>query len=87
MVMESKLDLILQKLDVLDEVKEIVTSLRERHEVTNAKLDALSMSLHEITGEVTSLKQGQERQDKILESLALRSLEQETDLRDLKRIK
>ncbi|EGL84261.1 hypothetical protein CathTA2_0181 [Caldalkalibacillus thermarum TA2.A1] len=33
------------------------------------------------------LSQGQERQDKILETLALRSLEQETEIREMKRIK
>ncbi len=37
--------------------------------------------------EMTALKQGQERHEKILESLAMRSLEQETELRELKRIK
>ncbi|WP_260842602.1 hypothetical protein [Siminovitchia fortis] len=44
------------------------------------------MDVHKVHGEIASLKHGQERQDKILESLAMRSLEQETELRDLKRI-
>ncbi len=43
------------------------------------------MGVHQISGE-TGMKQGQEREDKILESLAMRSLEQETERRDMRRI-
>ena len=49
-------------------------------------LEALTMDVHHATGDVTSLKQGQERQEKILGTFALRSLEQETDLRELKHL-
>ncbi|WP_188624263.1 hypothetical protein [Caldalkalibacillus thermarum] len=54
--------------------------------------------LETIVGEILKLQkklenllqqssQDQERQDKILETLALRSLEQETEIREMKRIK
>lgn len=52
------------------------------------------MDVNKLHGVVTShtelintLVKSQERQEKILETLALRSLEQETDIRELKRIK
>lgn len=85
--MEKKLNMILQKLETLDELKEMVLALRERGEETDAKLESLAMDVHKLHGELSSLKQGQERQDKILESLAMRSLEQETELREIRRAK
>jgi len=71
----------------LKETNEIVRAIKHRQEETDAKLDALSMDVHKLHGEVSSLKNGQERQERILESLSLRSIEQEADIRDLKRIK
>ena len=96
--MEQKLDLILKKFEILEscqkELHQIVRAIRDRQENTDAKLESISMDINKIHGEIVSIKetqqiliQGQERQDKILESLALRSLEQETELRELKRIK
>ncbi|WP_245891063.1 hypothetical protein [Desmospora activa] len=54
-------------------IKENVASLKESQD----KQDEL----------LQQLVQGQERQDRILEALATRSLEQETEIRELKRIK
>lgn len=71
----------------LHENTELTKAIHHRQEETDAKVKNLAMDVHKLRGELTSLKEGQARQDKILESLALRSLEQETDLRDLKRIK
>lgn len=71
----------------LNETNEIVRAIRHRQEETDAKLDALSMDVHKLHGEVLSLKDGQERQERILETLIIRSVEQEADIRDLKRIK
>lgn len=78
----------------LQETNQIVRAIRDRQDETDAKLDALSIDVHKLYGEDIAIKetqqkliQGQERQDKILASLALHSLEQETDIRDLKRIK
>lgn len=101
--MNSELKLLLETVlnDALQPIKEDIQSLKsgqlelnqlvrvihDRQEETDARIESLSMDVHKVIGELTSLKQGQERQDKILESLALRSLEQETELRDLKRIK
>lgn len=96
--MTDKLDLILEKLSLLEssvsENIEITKALRDRQDETDAKLDALSMDVNKLHGVVTShtelintLVKSQERQEKILETLALRSLEQETDIRELKRIK
>lgn len=67
-IMEKKLDLILQKLEILDtgqnhlktgqqELKEIVIALRDRHEETDAKLENLTMDVHKMHGDVTSIKE------------------------------
>ncbi|EKN64573.1 hypothetical protein P9E76_06925 [Schinkia azotoformans] len=71
----------------LEENTQLTKAIHHRQEESDAKLENLSMDMHLMRGELSSLKEGQERQDKILESLALRSLEQETELRELKRIK
>ena len=78
----------------LDENTQLTKAIFHRQEETDAQLDAISMDVHKLHGEMSGIKEaqdiiihGQERQDKILESLALRSLEQETELRELKRIK
>ncbi|WP_318614195.1 hypothetical protein [Sporosarcina sp. YIM B06819] len=66
--MDKKLDLILQKLVTLEsgqnnlktgqqELKEIVVALLDRHEETEAKLENLSMDVHKMHGDVTSIKE------------------------------
>jgi hypothetical protein len=52
-------------------------------------LEALAMDVHQIKGDVSALKkdvailkEGQQRHEKILETLALRSIEHETQIRD-----
>lgn len=71
----------------LDENTRLTRALYDRQEETDAKLTSLAEDMNFMKGEMTYLKQGQERHEKILESLAMRSLEQETELRELKRIK
>ncbi|SDZ53256.1 hypothetical protein SAMN05421736_11616 [Evansella caseinilytica] len=73
----------------LDENTDIVKAIHDRQEETNATLEALSMDVHKLNGVVTehnkkldSIVNIQERQQRILETLALRSIEQETELRD-----
>lgn len=66
------------------ELHQLTRAIYDRQEETDARMESLTMDVHKATGSVTSLKQGQERHEKILGSLALRSLEQETDLRELK---
>lgn len=69
------------------ELLQIVRSIRDRQETTDAKLDALTMEVHKIHGELTSIKKEQDRHNKISTSPALHSLEQETELRELKQAK
>ncbi|MNJ37998.1 hypothetical protein D3C77_328350 [compost metagenome] len=71
----------------LDETNTIVRAIRDRQEETDAKLDALSMDVHQLRGDFVRLKEGQERYEKILEKLSLRSIEQETDISALWRAK
>jgi len=71
----------------LSETNVVVRAIRDRHEETDAKLDALSMDVHKLHGELTHLKEGQERHERILEKLSLRSIEQETDISALRRAK
>ncbi|GAA0407833.1 hypothetical protein [Paenibacillus motobuensis] len=71
----------------LSETNAIVRAIRDRQEETDSKLDALSMDVHKLHGELTHLKEGQERHERILEKLSLRSIEQETDISALRRAK
>lgn len=68
----------------LNETNAIVRAIRDRQEETDAKLDELSMDVHKLHGEIASIKEDQERHEKILEKLSLRSIEQEADIRELK---
>lgn len=98
---EQILNQILDKLDEMNtrigglesgqaELQQITSAIRDRQEETDAKLEALSMDVHQLHGvvvaikeEIAELNKGQQRQDRILEALAVRSLEQETDIRHL----
>ncbi|USB32863.1 hypothetical protein [Paenibacillus sp. YPG26] len=71
----------------LSETNEIVKAIRDRQEETDAKLDALSMDVNKLHGQFTRLKEGQERHDKLLEKLSVRSIEHEADISELRRIK
>lgn len=46
-----------QKLEALNEVKEIVLALRDRQEETDAKLEAPSMNIHKVPGNITALQE------------------------------
>lgn len=96
--MEKKLDLIFNELQNINqriqniesgqkELNQMVRVIHDRQEETDAKLESLTLDVHKVHGELSSLKQGQERQEKILETLALRSIEQESELREVKRAK
>lgn len=71
----------------LKETNQIVSAILNRQDETDAKLDSMAMDIHKLRGDVTELKEGQERQDRILELLSVRSLDQETQLSALKRVK
>lgn len=71
----------------LSETNEIVKAIRDRQEETEAKLDALSMDVNKLHGQFTRLKEGQERHDKLLEKLSVRSIEHEADISELRHIK
>lgn len=68
----------------LQETNEIVRAIRDRQEETDAKLDALSMDVHKLHGEVASVKTKQERLEIIVEKLSARSLEQESEIRSIR---
>ncbi|GAX88772.1 hypothetical protein [Effusibacillus lacus] len=82
--MSDKLDLILERLDRIETEQkqqgDILIQLIGTVKATNEKVS-------DIKDAVSSLAKIQEKQDKILESLALRSLEQESEIREIKRIK
>lgn len=96
--MSDKLDAILQS---IKELQQVTHAIFDRQEETDAKLEALSMDVHHIKGDVATLKEdvailktdvamlkeGQQRHEKILETLALRSIEFETALRGLQKVK
>ena len=86
---EERLDRFEQRLDNLDaglkELFQLTKAIIHRQEMTDAKLEALTLDVHKIYGMMVSFQASQERQDKILEMLSLRSLEQEGEIRDLRR--
>ncbi|RNB89943.1 hypothetical protein EDM56_12380 [Brevibacillus fluminis] len=126
---ETMLALILKRLEVLDELKQIVFSLRDGQEEIRAEMEglAVSLSVGEIAGRVTAiesemrvmkadiaelrtdvaqlkqdvsnlknevaelkqdvaeLKNGQLRQNDMLATLSYRTLDHETQLRNLRR--
>lgn len=61
-------------------MKSDIQSMKE----TDAKLDALSMDVHKLHGEVASVKTKQERLEIIVEKLSARSLEQESEIRSIR---
>jgi hypothetical protein len=71
----DKLDLILEQ---IKELKLITSAVRNRVDESDAKIDALSMDLHKVIGQVTALQESHERHERLLEKLTLRSIEQET---------
>ncbi|TFE29046.1 hypothetical protein [Cohnella luojiensis] len=85
----------------MDETKEILLAIKHVVEVMDAKITSiqhdvavlksdvavLKSDVAVLKSDVAELKKGQERQDRILESLALHSLEQETVIRELQRSK
>ncbi len=71
----DKLDLILEQ---LKELKLITSAVINRVDESDAKIDALSMDLHKVVGQVTAIQESQERHERLLEKLALRSIEHET---------
>ncbi|MFM9328720.1 hypothetical protein [Paenibacillus mesotrionivorans] len=78
-----------QRLDNLEagqkELNQLTKAIIHRQEMTDAKLEALTLDVHKIYGMMVSFQASKERQDKILEMLSLRSLEQEGEIRDLRR--
>lgn len=87
--MTDKLDLILKKLGKLDELTDIVYSLRDGQEELKAQFDSLTITVAKVQGDITkmqgditAIKEGQQRHEKILQALALRSIEQETQIRE-----
>jgi predicted nucleic acid-binding Zn-ribbon protein len=66
-------------------VTNIETNMATKDDV--ADIPAIKQAVLEASEKINEVVNGQERQDKILESLSLRSLEQESELRALKRIK
>lgn len=70
----DKLDLILEQ---LKELNSIMSAVRNRVDESDAKMDAISMDVNKIMSRVVALQDGQKRHEKLLEKLALRSIEQE----------
>lgn len=83
----------------LDENTQMIRAIYDRQEETDARQEALTMDVHRLHGEVTSIKEeqamhsdilqklaeGQARQEKILERLSVRSIEQEADILAVRR--
>ncbi|CAM4371956.1 hypothetical protein L1N85_07875 [Paenibacillus alkaliterrae] len=68
----------------LSEIKQIATAIRDRQEETITQPEVLDHDFHRIIEEISELKRGLARQEKIVGALAVRSLEQESHIRELR---
>lgn len=75
-----------EKLDILiegmNELRSVAHALMDRQDELDAKMEALTLDVHQLKADVAELKQdvaelkeGQDRHERILETLALRALE------------
>jgi cell division protein FtsB len=85
----------------MEEVKALLNAIIERLDVQNAHMEQMKMDIAQLQGDmkqlkedvavlkrdVSSLKEGQARQDKILERLSVRSIEQEAEIVELRRMR
>ncbi|ATF11433.1 hypothetical protein HPY28_11985 [Brevibacillus sp. HB1.2] len=82
-----------EKLDILiegmNELRLVSHALMDRQDELDAKMEALTMDVHQLKNDVAELKQdvaelkeGQDRHERILETLALRALEWNNFRRD-----
>jgi SMC interacting uncharacterized protein involved in chromosome segregation len=87
----------------MDEIKALFNAIIERLDVQNAHMKQMKMEMdiahlqgdvkqlkEDVTmlkRDVSSLKEGQARQDKILERLSVRSIEQEAEIVELRRMR
>ena len=62
----------------LSRIEDMLTQLIQMQAVNNAKIE-------ELLSDVKEIKDGQERQDRILEMLSVKSIETESYIRDFKR--
>lgn len=90
-VSDKKLDLILEKLEAIETQQlsqgEHMGQLIQIVGTANMKLQELSEEVHQIKDDVGMLKSIQQEQQKILDRLAVRSISQEADIAELRRIK
>ncbi|MGG4461822.1 hypothetical protein ABEX29_26305 [Brevibacillus porteri] len=82
-----------EKLDILiegmNELRLVAHALMDRQDELDAKMEVLTMDVHQLKNDVAELKQdvaelkeGQDRHERILETLALRALEWNNFRRD-----
>lgn len=77
--------MITQLIGIVKSTNEKVAVLEVKMTSVEQKLTNVEHRLSNVEHNVLEVRKGQERQDRILEALAMRSLEQETDIREMKR--
>lgn len=90
----DKLDGLKQELsDFRTETNGKIDAIQKQLDRHDTKLNAITEQVVKNSEDISQIKAdqhalviGQAKQDKILEALAMRSLEQETDIKDLKRV-
>jgi hypothetical protein len=69
----------------LNRMEEMMGTLIKMVGENNSKLKTLEEGMQEVKGSVKELMQAQERQDRILEMLSVKSIETDSYIRDFKR--
>lgn len=87
-------ELLKQIVDKLNVIASNQNEFKEHFDKIDKKLDSIVEQVVKNSEDIMRIKTdqhvlvtGQAKQDKILEALAMRSLEQETDIKELKRVK
>ncbi|XID94940.1 hypothetical protein ACF3MZ_10665 [Paenibacillaceae bacterium WGS1546] len=80
----DKLDLILEQ---IKELNLISSAILNRIDESDAKINALALDIHKVIGQVTSIQENQERHERLLEKLALRSIDQESWIEKYEKVK
>ncbi|TBL78219.1 hypothetical protein [Paenibacillus thalictri] len=71
--------------DKSDRLESKVDRLEDKADRLESKVDKLGSDMQEVKSSVKELMQGQERQDRILEMLSVKSIETDSYIRDFKR--
>jgi len=89
--LKSDISMLKEKVDILegksDEQRDLLSALEHRTEKNTALLHSLAENINYIKGDLKRVADNQEKHEKLLERLSLRSIEHEADIAHLRRVR